>query len=179
MRRMPKVQTKSMQAKSWQKPHPIPAAGLHDPDTAKTHFFRDFRFEDTSEAHLVIGRSPKCHIRLRDERVSNGHAVLERTKQGYKISDHGSTNGVYIDGRRADEPVVVTVGMRIYLGPAVLVGVDENGRAPLDGVIVTQSDFCRGLVRLYGSPTVAAERLGGKPSREFIRAKSLPKRLRP
>ena len=179
MPRMPKVLTKSMQAKVCRTPQPIPAAGLHDPDTARTHFFRDFRFEDTSEVHIVIGRSPKCHIRLRDERVSNGHAVLERTEQGFEISDHGSTNGVYIAGQRANEPVVVTVGMRICLGPAVLVGVDENGRAPLDGVIVTQSDFCRGLVRLYGNPTIAAERLGGKPSREFIRVQNLPKSLRP
>lgn len=155
-----------------------PAAGLHEPETAKTYFFRDFRVDGSPLRYIRIGRRRGSEIHIRNEMVSHGHAVLRRAREGYVIIDHGSTNGMYIHDRLTTGPVLVTVGLRIWLGPALLIGVDSEGRAPVDGRVVTLSDFCRALVRTYGHPTRATQRLGGKPSREFIRQRNMPAKRR-
>jgi pSer/pThr/pTyr-binding forkhead associated (FHA) protein len=56
-----------------------------------------FRLERTV-AH--IGRSPDNDVRLDDDTVSGSHATLARRKSGWVLTDHGSTNGTYIDGER-------------------------------------------------------------------------------
>lgn len=47
--------------------------------------------------HLTIGRSPQCDIFLNDMTVSRMHASLERTQQGYRISDAESFNGLWVN----------------------------------------------------------------------------------
>ncbi len=49
-----------------------------------------------------VGRHPESEIFLDDVTVSRRHAVIERTADGYEISDAGSLNGTYVDHERVD-----------------------------------------------------------------------------
>lgn len=48
---------------------------------------------------LTIGRSPDCDVSLHDILLSRHHCRLERTREGWVLSDLGSKNGTVIDGR--------------------------------------------------------------------------------
>ena len=48
---------------------------------------------------VLIGRSPKCDIRLSDAKVSNSHVQIVTTKHYSFLIDMGSTNGTFIDNR--------------------------------------------------------------------------------
>jgi ABC-type multidrug transport system ATPase subunit/pSer/pThr/pTyr-binding forkhead associated (FHA) protein len=54
-------------------------------------------------AEVVIGRNE--NLRLREGSVSRRHASLFRAKRGWALLDHGSLNGVYLNGARIEEPV--------------------------------------------------------------------------
>ncbi len=53
-----------------------------------------------AQPHIRIGRAPDNDVVLPSRGVSNFHALLEQTAQGWQITDLGSTNGVYLDGRK-------------------------------------------------------------------------------
>ena len=55
---------------------------------------------------LTIGRSPDCDVSLHDIQLSRRHCRLERTRDGWVISDLGSKNGTVIDGREVDRHVL-------------------------------------------------------------------------
>src|SRR5215208_3953616 len=48
---------------------------------------------------LTIGRSPDCDVSLHDILLSRNHCKLERTRDGWVVTDLGSKNGTVIDGR--------------------------------------------------------------------------------
>ncbi len=52
---------------------------------------------------IRVGRSPACHVRLPDPRVSGLHLVFRRTKDSFEILDPGSKHGAYV-GRIRLEP---------------------------------------------------------------------------
>jgi serine phosphatase RsbU (regulator of sigma subunit) len=58
----------------------------------------------------VIGRLPDCHIVLAPRYISKRHATIERTPEGYVLTDH-SHAGTFIDGVRIDRPIVLTDGL--------------------------------------------------------------------
>lgn len=49
-----------------------------------------------------VGRHPDSGIFLDDVTVSRRHAMIERTADGYVVSDAGSLNGTYVDHERID-----------------------------------------------------------------------------
>jgi hypothetical protein len=51
-------------------------------------------------AVCTIGRQPGVHVLIPREAVSRHHARIERTADGFVISDTGSANGTYVDGGR-------------------------------------------------------------------------------
>jgi DNA-binding CsgD family transcriptional regulator len=57
-----------------------------------------------------IGRSPQCELRLDDARVSRLHATLFLDALGLRIRDEGSSNGVFVNGRRARGTTVLSPG---------------------------------------------------------------------
>lgn len=117
---------------------------------------------------LVIGRGARCQVRIHDNHVSEVHALLEVTRDGYLLRDSGSSNGTWVDAQRIDA-LVLRVGMRVQIGKTVLVAVDAKGRAPILGYRV--SDFCRNAVKLHGNCVAAGEAIG--KSREFVRMMQL------
>ena len=55
----------------------------------------------TLAARVVVGRAPACLLRLGDPGVSAEHASIFWTGERWEIRDLGSSNGTYVDGRRA------------------------------------------------------------------------------
>ena len=70
---------------------------------------------------LIVGRSPQADIVLPTESASWEHCRIERTEEGIKISDAGSTNGTFVNGIKIPEEGVETDELTvIYTGGAVL-----------------------------------------------------------
>jgi predicted component of type VI protein secretion system len=104
----------------------------------------------------LIGRSPRCTLRIDDERVSKVHASIRWTGDGWLLKDLGSLNSTTLDGRtlRANEHVVLKPGARIGFGhgsltwlltddgPPVVMALPEDGGqeiAAIDGLLVLPS----------------------------------------
>jgi len=65
---------------------------------------------------LAIGRSEQAGLRIADPRVSREHAAIHNDAAGIRISDFGSHNGVYVNGRRITGTVALSDGDRISVG---------------------------------------------------------------
>jgi pSer/pThr/pTyr-binding forkhead associated (FHA) protein len=87
----------------------------------------EFELEGES---CVVGRGPGVELVLDDPALSRKHAAFERTAEGHRVRDLGSTNGVRVNGapvRAAD----LKHGDRIELGEHVLQYlVETRERAP-------------------------------------------------
>lgn len=51
---------------------------------------------------MLIGRDGRAGISLPDASVSSRHASIERSTTGWKLTDLGSTNGTFVNGRPVD-----------------------------------------------------------------------------
>lgn len=81
------------------------------------------RFAFTSEdlrKGVMVGRAPDCNLRFdgaRDLKVSGHHALLEERNDGIYLRDQGSSNGLYVQKRRA-----TAEGTRVYDGYEINLG---------------------------------------------------------
>jgi hypothetical protein len=86
---------------------------------------------------LRIGRGKDNEIVLLEQDVSREHARLEREPQGWTLSDLGTTNGTFVNGKRlpAHEPYLLRPGDRITIGSSVLALQEDApvGQAPPRG----------------------------------------------
>ncbi len=70
-----------------------------------------------SEVAIVLGRDPDCDLPLQDERASWQHASIEIANGLPLLTDLGSSNGTYLDGRRIDsEPTPIEREVIIQIG---------------------------------------------------------------
>ena len=154
-----------------------PAAGVHDPESRRVHFFQDF--VDT-EGHQItsirIGRDKEQDIVLRNEYVSRRHAIIYRDDSDpfWRIIGDAPGNGLYVNGEPVFEPVRLIVGMRIRLAGAILLTVDNDGRILIPAF--TDDDFLCKSGELYGSNAVAAKHVG--KGEKAIAERRLPPYLR-
>jgi hypothetical protein len=77
----------------------------------------------------VVGRAPDCDVRIPESYVSKRHA---KVLFGLVLVDLGSSNGTHVDGRRIEEPVLLT-GRSFKLGTEAgdaVVEVEHLGVAP-------------------------------------------------
>jgi hypothetical protein len=65
---------------------------------------------------FTIGRDASCDLAIADMTVSRQHAQLERTADGWLLSDLESTNGTRINGWRVRGQVPVRVGDVVSFG---------------------------------------------------------------
>jgi hypothetical protein len=65
-----------------------------------------------------IGRSGGCDLTIADMTVSRVHATLERSADGWLLTDLGSTNGTRVNGWRVRSPVPVRAGDVVSFGDA-------------------------------------------------------------
>ncbi len=53
-----------------------------------------------TDDRLLIGRDPSCSLPIHDDSVSRRHALLEKTADGFLVTDLDSTNGTYVNDQR-------------------------------------------------------------------------------
>ncbi|MEO6159030.1 MAG: FHA domain-containing protein [Ilumatobacteraceae bacterium] len=73
-----------------------------------------------------LGRHPDSEIILEDITVSRRHAEVERTDDGYVVSDAGSLNGTYVNQQRIDEPALLHHGDELQVGKFRLMFFDRG-----------------------------------------------------
>jgi len=64
----------------------------------------------------LIGRAERCHIRLKDDFVSELHAVIKVETDKYIIWDLGSANGTQVNGEALTSARELKDGDRIVIG---------------------------------------------------------------
>jgi len=66
---------------------------------------------------IVLGRDPQCDIPLQDDRVSWQHLRIEIANGAPLLTDLGSSNGTYVDGKKIEhEPRHITRETIIHVG---------------------------------------------------------------
>ena len=83
---------------------------------------------------FVLGRGRDVTVRVQDEKVSRRHVALELTPDGLSVTDLGSRNGSFLDGRQlkpheartAHSDDVLQIGDHVF--QLTLTGVDDRTR---------------------------------------------------
>jgi diguanylate cyclase (GGDEF)-like protein len=68
-----------------------------------------------AERDLILGRRDDADVQIRDDGVSRRHATLRVEGEGAILTDLGSVNGTYVDGKRVPEQRIAD-GSRIQVG---------------------------------------------------------------
>lgn len=73
------------------------------------------------EPTINLGRTSDSTVLLDDDYASSRHAQLvQRDAETWMVSDLGSTNGTYVNGKRISEPTPVTVSDIIRIGRTLM-----------------------------------------------------------
>src|SRR5215207_7885202 len=77
----------------------------------------------------TAGRSSAADIPLVGSLVSRRHATFSLTESGVDVADHGSRNGVFVNGERISGPQTLHAGDIITIGDdsLTLIELDEPG----------------------------------------------------
>lgn len=109
-----------------------------------------------TDAALVIGRQPPCGLLLPGGEVSRQHCRIDVAGGEATITDLGSTNGTFVDGRRLADPTALRPGAVIQVGACVL----TYGREATP-VVVEPTGDPEGTIRVRVMPA-AGRPLGNK-----------------
>lgn len=80
------------------------------------------QFELDAFSQLSIGRDPSSNVvydAIKDDLVSRRHALIEVAREprlAFVITDRGSANGTFVNGRRLAGPTEIGLGDRVTLG---------------------------------------------------------------
>lgn len=69
---------------------------------------------------VTIGRSPSATHRLDEPSVSSSHVRVIRAGDRYVLVDEQATNGTFVNGARVTEPLPLSDGDRVQLGPLIV-----------------------------------------------------------
>ena len=72
------------------------------------------------ENNYTLGRSPKCQIPIKDDRVSHQHVRLFQHDDQWFVHDLGSTNGTYVNGQKMVTITEFKVGDKVRIGKTEL-----------------------------------------------------------
>ena len=124
----------------------------------------DGRIHEVGEAGLVIGRDPDCHVVLDSHDVSRRHATITPDLLGYTLRDE-STNGVFVNGERAERAHLLNQGDVLRIGDAIFrFSADSASYEPDPSIwLSAPTPFAPAV-----APSVAStdDRLTGEPSPE-------------
>jgi hypothetical protein len=87
-------------------------------------------FPPGSGTSFTIGRTQDCDLRIADLSVSRRHAQLDRSEDGWLLSDLGSHNGTRVNGWLVREPVPVRPGDLLQFGSAIFVIQGDPSTSP-------------------------------------------------
>jgi ABC-type multidrug transport system ATPase subunit/pSer/pThr/pTyr-binding forkhead associated (FHA) protein len=100
---------------------------------------RELMFE---RAVTRIGRAPDNEIVVPHPAVSNHHARIDRQGNRWVISDLGSTNGTFLNGRRVEQPTEFQPGDQIQIGTTVITaGSEARAEARAGGLELVARDL--------------------------------------
>jgi hypothetical protein len=88
------------------------------------------QFPRGAGGEFSIGRDASCDLAIADMTVSRQHATLERTPDGWLLSDLESTNGTRVNGWRVRGKVTVRPGDLISFGNLEVVFAREDTLPP-------------------------------------------------
>lgn len=66
---------------------------------------------------ITIGRAPECEIILDEPMISRKHALIEAADGRYYITDLGSMNGTFVDGKKITSRTEISSASIIHIGP--------------------------------------------------------------
>jgi pSer/pThr/pTyr-binding forkhead associated (FHA) protein len=71
---------------------------------------------------LVVGRDPSCDIVIENKLVSKRHAMIQKIKDDYFVTDLDSTNGTFINAERVPQGKYLKIepGDALKVGKSVL-----------------------------------------------------------
>ena len=75
---------------------------------------------DLSDTIVDIGRQEDCVISVPSSKVSRRHASVQRVLGRYTVTDLGSTNGTFLNGRKLDKAEMLKDGDKVQVGELVL-----------------------------------------------------------
>lgn len=89
---------------------------------------------------VVIGREADLvNLLLPERQVSRKHAKIERTPNGFVLTDLDSKNGTFLNGRQVREPQVLQDGDEIQVALCVKIAfVGSDATAPLNARPISQ-----------------------------------------
>lgn len=75
-----------------------------------------------SKSKIIIGRNPECDVvlPLDQQSISRKHASIEKKGDSYILTDLGSSNGTFLNGKRVVGSVKITTSDLIYIGKFLL-----------------------------------------------------------
>ncbi len=122
---------------------------------------------------LTIGRSPNNELVLDDQKASRSHAEIRHLGGGrYRLSDVGSANGTWLNGRRVTVPKDLEDGDQILIGAVQLrfvapkLAQSRDATASTGTALFMRSELVVVLVADIRNYTGMSEAL---PNREFSR----------
>lgn len=116
---------------------------------------------------VVVGRSLEAVLRLDSDGVSRFHARLEHSKQGLLVlSDLGSSNGTYVNGRRLEQPEPLNDGDRVRFGPRASFVVRYGVGGGAETVEIVQPQHTQTTVELLAKRNQARMLLAARRFRE-------------
>ncbi|MFE3545490.1 FHA domain-containing protein [Nocardia sp. NPDC059177] len=68
---------------------------------------------------ITMGRAPEVTLFVDSPLVSRVHAILRFQNGAWILADNGSTNGVFVDARRLNQPVSIDRPTQVRLGDAI------------------------------------------------------------
>lgn len=87
---------------------------MTEPDTQDRRIYNKYVFQK-SDVQLSIGRERDTDINLALDSVSSLHAVITYNRNGWTVTDNGSTNGTYVNGERLNGTKKISYGSIIYI----------------------------------------------------------------
>ncbi|MBK9070427.1 MAG: Flp pilus assembly complex ATPase component TadA [Myxococcales bacterium] len=91
------------------------------------------------KSEVIVGRVQGNDIVLPKGNVSKRHARIQLGNGKIVVSDHKSTNGTYVNGRKITSPLVVRSADKIYIGDYILT-VEEVPDEPKESLGWEQAD---------------------------------------
>lgn len=76
--------------------------------------------EFVAGAQIRLGREPDNEVVLLDPKVSRHHALLQQQGETFLLTDLGSSNGVFVNGKRIAAPASLKDGDILLLGDTQL-----------------------------------------------------------
>jgi DNA-binding winged helix-turn-helix (wHTH) protein len=115
------------------------------------------QFIQLPQTIVTLGRAETCDVVIPHPTVSRVHAQIELQHNRYILSDAGSSNGTYLNGRRVEEPTQLSTNDELWLGSSDVTLLFTDPEETVD--VALQSgppplfiDTDARIVRVYGAP---------------------------